>query len=85
MLERLSIACSTSGGTDTFSTMKLAISRPYFALIDRIDQRQQRLAELACSASRRRAPASSPSPARRLNTLTMRERIVSANSSSRKF
>ena len=33
MLERLSIACSTSGGTDTFSTMKLAISMPYFAAI----------------------------------------------------
>ena len=26
MLERLSIAASTSGGTETFSTMKLAIS-----------------------------------------------------------
>ena len=33
MLERLSIACSTSGGTDTFSTMKLVISRPYLATI----------------------------------------------------
>ena len=32
MLERLSIAASTSGGTDTFSTMKLVISRPYFAV-----------------------------------------------------
>ena len=31
MLERLSIACSTSGGTDTFSTMKLVSSMPYFA------------------------------------------------------
>ena len=31
MLDRLSIACSTSGGTETFSTMKLAICRPYFA------------------------------------------------------
>ncbi|MOA14526.1 hypothetical protein D3C78_1346320 [compost metagenome] len=31
MLERLSIACSTSGGTDTFSRMKLLISRPYFS------------------------------------------------------
>jgi len=29
MLARLSMACSTSGGTETFSTMKLAISRPY--------------------------------------------------------
>ena len=33
MLERLSMACSTSGGTDTFSTMKLVISRPYLATI----------------------------------------------------
>ena len=33
MPERLSIACSTSGGTDTFSMMKLAISRPYFSFI----------------------------------------------------
>ena len=32
MLERLSMACSTSGGTETFSTMKLVISRPYFAV-----------------------------------------------------
>jgi hypothetical protein len=31
MLERLSIACSTSGGTDTFSMMKLASAIPYFA------------------------------------------------------
>ncbi len=33
MLERLSIASSTSGGTETFSTMKLAISMPYFDFI----------------------------------------------------
>jgi len=32
MLERLSIACSTSGGSETFSTMKLVISNPYFAV-----------------------------------------------------
>src|SRR5438552_1115426 len=32
MLDRLSMAASTSGGTDTFSRMKLGISRPYFAL-----------------------------------------------------
>ena len=31
MLERLSIACSTSGGTLTFSRTKLVISKPYFA------------------------------------------------------
>jgi hypothetical protein len=31
MLERLSIACSTSGGTDTFSTTKPGISMPYFS------------------------------------------------------
>ena len=31
MLDRLSIASSTSCGTDTFSTMKLVIARPYFA------------------------------------------------------
>ncbi len=29
MLDLLSIACSTSGGTDTFSTMKLPIWMPY--------------------------------------------------------
>ena len=46
MLERLSIACSTSGGTDTFSTMKLVISRPYLAIDRRVDERQQRLAQL---------------------------------------
>ena len=33
MLDRLSIACSTSGGTDTFSTMKLPISMPYFVMM----------------------------------------------------
>ena len=32
MLERLSMACSTSGGTETFSSRKLVISRPYFSL-----------------------------------------------------
>ncbi len=46
MLDRLSMACSTSGGTDTFSTMKLVISRPYFAADHRVDQRQQRFAQL---------------------------------------
>ena len=30
MLDRLSIASSTSGGTETFSTTKLVISSPYF-------------------------------------------------------
>jgi hypothetical protein len=30
MLDRLSMAASTSGGTETFSTMKLVISMPYF-------------------------------------------------------
>ena len=33
MLERLSIASSTSGGTDTFSTMNDAISMPYLAAV----------------------------------------------------
>ena len=31
MLLCLSMACSTSAGTDTFSRMKLEISRPYFS------------------------------------------------------
>ena len=31
MLERLSIACSTSAGTETFSRMKLVISSPYLS------------------------------------------------------
>ena len=30
MLERLSIAASTSGGTEQFSRMKLGTSMPYF-------------------------------------------------------
>jgi hypothetical protein len=33
MLERLSMACSTSGGTDTFSTTKLAIWIPYLRVV----------------------------------------------------
>src|ERR1700682_964640 len=31
MLAPLSITCSTSGGTDTFSTTRLVISIPYFS------------------------------------------------------
>ncbi len=33
MLERLSMACSTSGGTETFSSTKLVTSMPYFSTI----------------------------------------------------
>ena len=46
MLDRLSMACSTSGGTETFSTMKLRDLEAVLRGDDRVDQRQQRVAKL---------------------------------------
>jgi hypothetical protein len=47
MLERLSIACSTSGGTETFSTMNVGHLEAVLGADRGIDERQQRLAQLA--------------------------------------
>ncbi len=84
MLERLSIACSTSGGTETFSTMKLAISRPYLAmmtgLISGSSASPSSVYRLATSKTGILADACASA-----KMLTMRERMVSANSSRRKF
>ena len=50
MLDRLSTACSTSGGTDTFSTMKLENLESVAGGDDRVDERKQRLAKLRIPA-----------------------------------
>ena len=83
MLDRLSIACSTSGGTDTFSRTKLAISRPYFSLstglISGSSASPSSLYRVAMSSAGTLLEASAS-----LNTLTIRDRMTSVNSSSRK-
>ncbi len=83
MLDRLSMAASTSGGTDTFSRTKLGISRPYFALrtglISGSSASPSSVYRVATSSAGTLLPASAS-----LNTLTRRDRIVSANSSRRK-
>ena len=76
MLLRLSIACSTSGGTDMFSTMKLVISIPYFAVVCGLmsgnNASPNSLYRDATSSTGTFADASAS-----VNTLTMRERMVS--------
>jgi hypothetical protein len=71
MLERLSIACSTSGGTETFDQER----RHLETVTDRrIDERQQPSQfRGARPIERRNLRLASAS----VNTLTMRERIVS--------
>ena len=83
MLDRLSIACSTSGGTDTFSTTKLVISRPYFPPTTGLMSGNSASPSSVNLVATSRAGTCDEASAS-LNTLTIRDRIVSANSSSRK-
>ena len=70
-------------GTDTFSRMKLGISMPYFSLstglISGSNASPSSVYRMATSSAGTLLLASAS-----LKTLTMRERIASANSSSRK-
>ena len=56
MAPRLSIACSTSGGSETFSILNEVTSMPYFAVVPGLIAAAARC-QSRCSAQRRRARA----------------------------
>ena len=84
MLDRLSMAASTSGGTDTFSTMKLVSSMPYFSdtcgLMSGSSASPSSVYRIATSSTGIFDEASAT-----LKRLTMRDFIAVSNSSRRKF
>ena len=83
MLDRLSIASSTSGGTDTFSRTKLVISMPYLAVVTGlINGRSASPSSLYLLAASRTGMLEVARAS--LNTLITRERIVLSNSASLK-
>ena len=84
MDERLSIAASTSGGRLTFSTTKVANSMPYFAVVTGlISGSSAPPSSLYCVATSSTGIFACASAS--LKSDTIRERMVSANSSSRKW